>query len=548
MFTIMNCVFLTASRVMTPEEAEAYIKDYAKRMKELQAPVPPSNLSSTDLNNWQNQQRARDLEERKRRIEAENLLRNYRNSSLDNFGGTKKTLQYSYSGNDIKQSASQGRDKKLCEEVEPVKVVDTVEAVETVEVVEAVESVAVEAVEVVEEVEAVEAVEAVEVVEAFESVETVESVEAVEAVEADEIDEAVEVDEVVEAAEATEKKVKGEIVLAETELDDRDEKKIEAEVGTNSTDKNSCECAKDEIDQNSVEQVEDLPGNEAKLGVIDTKSLKFQSENDDVKDVKGEYSENKEKVIDEHFNKVLNDDKFKEQCTEIEVEEDFNKVKCREEEESEEIDCSSNVDENSSKIENIEPIEATEQLEFMEVSSTLIETDKEKESDVENEKITLNEIVCEFSEDDIGKENKDSKTVTNRTNDKQEVDDGKREERVQNACEDDDKKLNNESEIEKIVEKSKRIDQEDSEYPVMEMKLSEESDKIDVKDKNTPKINIDTEEEVDSSCADIKYPKTWFDEICDETGEFQRKDSVWRNFVSCGKYNMTPHILSTLLY
>merc|ERR1711957_332132 len=109
------------------------------------------------------------------------------------------------------------------------------------------------------------------------------------------------------------------------------------------------------------------------------------------------------------------------------------------------IDCSSNVDENSSKIENIEPIEATEQLEFMEVSSTLIETDKEKVSDVENEKITLNEIVCEFSKDDIGKENKDSKTVTNRTNDKQEVDDGKREERVQNACEDDDKKLNNES-------------------------------------------------------------------------------------------------------
>lgn len=75
---------------MTPEEAEAYIKDYAKRKKESQTPAPPSNLSSTDLNNWQNQQRARDLEERKRRIEAENLLRNYRNSSLHNFGGTKK--------------------------------------------------------------------------------------------------------------------------------------------------------------------------------------------------------------------------------------------------------------------------------------------------------------------------------------------------------------------------------------------------------------------------------------------------------------------------
>ena len=195
---------------MTPEEAEAYIKDYAKRKKESQAPAPPSNLSSTDLNNWQNQQRARDLEERKRRIEAENLLRNYRNSSLHNFGGTKKTLQYSYSGNDIKQSASQGRDKKLSEEVEPVKVVETVEALETVEAVEVVESVAVEAVEVVEAVEAVEAVE---------SVESVKAVETVEAVEADEIDEAVEaveaveVDEAVEAAEATEKKVKGEIVL-----------------------------------------------------------------------------------------------------------------------------------------------------------------------------------------------------------------------------------------------------------------------------------------------------------------------------------------------
>ena len=62
----------------TPEEAQVYIKDYAKRKKESQAPVPPSNLSSTDLNNWENQQRARDLEERKRRIEAENLLRNYK--------------------------------------------------------------------------------------------------------------------------------------------------------------------------------------------------------------------------------------------------------------------------------------------------------------------------------------------------------------------------------------------------------------------------------------------------------------------------------------
>ena len=68
---------------MTPEEAEAYIKDYAKRKKESQTPAPPSNLSSTDLNNWQNQQRARDLEERKRRIEAGTVFQSLRCQSFE---------------------------------------------------------------------------------------------------------------------------------------------------------------------------------------------------------------------------------------------------------------------------------------------------------------------------------------------------------------------------------------------------------------------------------------------------------------------------------
>jgi len=63
----------------TPEEAQEYLtKLQFQKKKTPTSPSPPSHLTTSDLNDWFSQQRRKDLEERQKRIEAENLLRGYR--------------------------------------------------------------------------------------------------------------------------------------------------------------------------------------------------------------------------------------------------------------------------------------------------------------------------------------------------------------------------------------------------------------------------------------------------------------------------------------
>ena len=67
----------------TPEEAQAFLKEVQTLKKKQEKPTPPTNLNSSDLNDWYSQQRQFELQERKKRIEAETLLRGYRGSKLD---------------------------------------------------------------------------------------------------------------------------------------------------------------------------------------------------------------------------------------------------------------------------------------------------------------------------------------------------------------------------------------------------------------------------------------------------------------------------------
>ena len=62
----------------TPEEAEAYLKSVQIIQKKQEKPTPPTNLKSSDLNDWYSQQRHKELDERKKREEAETMLRGYR--------------------------------------------------------------------------------------------------------------------------------------------------------------------------------------------------------------------------------------------------------------------------------------------------------------------------------------------------------------------------------------------------------------------------------------------------------------------------------------
>jgi len=65
---------------MSPEEAMAYLSK--QRKKTSNPPAPPSNLtSSAEISDWYKAQRQRELEERKKREEAESYLRAYRGGS-----------------------------------------------------------------------------------------------------------------------------------------------------------------------------------------------------------------------------------------------------------------------------------------------------------------------------------------------------------------------------------------------------------------------------------------------------------------------------------
>jgi putative glutathione S-transferase len=67
---------------LTPEQAQTYLAELRLNKKTKEKPTPPTNLPSSELNDWYTQQRRMQLNEQKKRIEAEKLLRGYR-SKLD---------------------------------------------------------------------------------------------------------------------------------------------------------------------------------------------------------------------------------------------------------------------------------------------------------------------------------------------------------------------------------------------------------------------------------------------------------------------------------
>ena len=69
---------LHAAVFRSPEEAEIYLKQVQTSKNKQEKTIPPTNLNSSDLNDWYSKQRQFDLEERKKRTEAETLLREYR--------------------------------------------------------------------------------------------------------------------------------------------------------------------------------------------------------------------------------------------------------------------------------------------------------------------------------------------------------------------------------------------------------------------------------------------------------------------------------------
>lgn len=58
---------------MTPEEAEAYLNEIRMKKKDKTVPKPPTNLQSSEINDWYSQQRKMHLDEQKKRIEAVRL-------------------------------------------------------------------------------------------------------------------------------------------------------------------------------------------------------------------------------------------------------------------------------------------------------------------------------------------------------------------------------------------------------------------------------------------------------------------------------------------
>lgn len=68
----------------TPEEAQAFLAAMRDKQKAQQPAAPPANLSRDGVDAWYSQQKQRELEMKKRRQEAENLLRGYRSSYIPN--------------------------------------------------------------------------------------------------------------------------------------------------------------------------------------------------------------------------------------------------------------------------------------------------------------------------------------------------------------------------------------------------------------------------------------------------------------------------------
>jgi putative glutathione S-transferase len=64
---------------MTPEEAEAYLAAIRQKKQKHSTPlIPPSNLSTTDLNDWYAKQKQMELLEKQKKKEAEEYLKSYR--------------------------------------------------------------------------------------------------------------------------------------------------------------------------------------------------------------------------------------------------------------------------------------------------------------------------------------------------------------------------------------------------------------------------------------------------------------------------------------
>lgn len=73
-----------AAPLTTPEEAQAFLSAMRDKQKAQQAAAPPANLSRDGMDAWYSQQKQREQEMKKRRQEAESLLRGYRSSYIPN--------------------------------------------------------------------------------------------------------------------------------------------------------------------------------------------------------------------------------------------------------------------------------------------------------------------------------------------------------------------------------------------------------------------------------------------------------------------------------
>ena len=73
---------------MTPEQAKAFLAEQKNASKKgTVQPTPPSGLSSGELDSWYSQQKAKQAEARRKREEAEAILRGYRGAWDGSKGG-----------------------------------------------------------------------------------------------------------------------------------------------------------------------------------------------------------------------------------------------------------------------------------------------------------------------------------------------------------------------------------------------------------------------------------------------------------------------------
>mmetsp|Transcript_20129 Transcript_20129/g.24053 ORF Transcript_20129/g.24053 Transcript_20129/m.24053 type:complete len:722 (+) Transcript_20129:76-2241(+) len=113
------------SSFLTPEEAQAYLNTSTRdRRATIQNSISsaPSNLSTVGMNNWYNEQKMRYLEEKKKRKEAQQFLKGYRQSYTEETSvssGTTATSMSTYDTN-TKDLAEVGvLDKRIYKEMPP---------------------------------------------------------------------------------------------------------------------------------------------------------------------------------------------------------------------------------------------------------------------------------------------------------------------------------------------------------------------------------------------------------------------------------------------